>query len=109
MGRCKAAIAERVKRDTRVKVGVMAGQTVGTVITVAAGELWNVMEGRNLVVIAGGLNNILQGHGEGIGKQVRKGVRELREISHRVQIAVCTVPEVQGRGGVRVEGSNRSK
>ncbi|CAN7944272.1 unnamed protein product, partial [Ixodes hexagonus] len=98
MGRCKAAIAERVKGDTRVKVGVMAGQTVGTVITVAAGELWNVMEGRNLVVIAGGLNDILQGRGEGIGKQVRKGVKELREISHRVQIAVCTVPEVQGRG-----------
>lgn len=45
---------------------------------------------------------MLQGHGGGFAKQIAKGVNALRAVSEDVQIAVCTVPEVQ-KQGIHVE------
>ncbi|KAL3196912.1 hypothetical protein MRX96_014995 [Rhipicephalus microplus] len=44
----------------------------------------------------------VKGHGGGFAKQIAKGITELRATSEDVQIAVCTVPEVQ-KQGVHVE------
>lgn len=51
------------------------------------------------MVIIGGVNSVFQRRGRGVAKQEAKRVSELREISDQVQVAVCTVPEVEGRGG----------
>lgn len=61
-------------------------------------QLWNTMEDRNLVVIMGGVNDVLQGRGGGFAKQIARGVNELRVVSEDVQIAVCTIPEIQKQG-----------
>ncbi|KAG0411749.1 hypothetical protein HPB47_011131 [Ixodes persulcatus] len=98
MERCRRAIAERVKGDARVQIGVLAGQTMRAVIEGVKEKLWETKEGQNLVMIAGGLNDVLGGNGGGVGKQLRKGVRDLRATSDNVQIHVCTVPEVRGQG-----------
>ncbi|KAH8036588.1 hypothetical protein HPB51_002126 [Rhipicephalus microplus] len=44
----------------------------------------------------------VKGRGGGFAKQIAKGITELRATSEDVQIAVCTVPEVQ-KQGVHVE------
>ncbi|KAG0429260.1 hypothetical protein HPB47_023819 [Ixodes persulcatus] len=91
--RCRRAIAERVKGDARVQIGVLAGQTMRAVIEGVKEKLWETKEGQNLVMIAGGLNDVLRGNGGGVGKQLRKGVMDLRATSDNVQVLVCTVPE----------------
>lgn len=91
MNRCKGAVAERVRRMGGLKM-------VRTVIEGVKQKLWETQEGRNLVVISVGLNDVLRGDGGGVGKQTRKGVRSLRSTSDNVQIQVCTVPEVRGEG-----------
>ncbi|CAN8027405.1 unnamed protein product, partial [Ixodes persulcatus] len=96
--RCRGAIAERVKGDARVQIGGLAGQTMRVVIEGVKEKLWGTKEGQNLVMIAGGLNDVLRGKGGVVGKQLRRGVRDLRATSDNVQIHVCTVPEVRGQG-----------
>ncbi|CAN7991016.1 unnamed protein product [Ixodes pacificus] len=96
--RCKRAIAERVKADARVQIGVLAAQTMRAVIEGVKEKLWGTKEGQKLVMIAGGLNDVLRGNGGGVEKQLRRGVRDLRATSENVQIHVCTVPEVRGQG-----------
>ncbi|KAM7296096.1 uncharacterized protein ISCGN_021292 [Ixodes scapularis] len=98
MERCRRAIAERVKGDARVRIGVLPGQTMRAVIEGVKDKLWETKEGQNLVVIAGGLNDVLRGNGGGVGKQLRRGVMELRATSDNVEIHVCTVPEVRDQG-----------
>ncbi|CAN7947879.1 unnamed protein product [Ixodes pacificus] len=98
MERCRRAIAERVKGDARVQIGVLAGQTMRAVMEGVKEKLWGTKEGQNLVMIAGGLNDVLRGNGAGVGKQLRRGVRDLRATSDNVEIHVCTVPEVRGQG-----------
>ncbi|CAN7974835.1 unnamed protein product [Ixodes persulcatus] len=98
MERCRRAIAERVKGDARVQIGVLAGQTMRAVIEGVKEKLWETKEGQNLVMIAEGLNDVLRGNGGGMGKQLRRGVMDLRATSDNVQIHVCTLPEVRGQG-----------
>lgn len=98
MSRAGAMVKGRVGTDERVKVSTLRGQTVGAAMERAKGQLGDAKEDRGLVVIMGGVNDVLQGRGEGIAKQIAKGVRELRAVSEDVQIAVCTVPEVQWQG-----------
>lgn len=85
--------------DRRVKTGAFSGQTVRTVSEKAKEKLRETKEGQNFVVIAGGFNDVLRGKGARIGKQITKEVKDLRAMSLNVQIAVCTVPAVQGKGG----------
>ncbi|KAG0438493.1 hypothetical protein HPB47_016991 [Ixodes persulcatus] len=105
MERCRGAIAERVKGDARVQIGVLAGQTMRAVIEGVKEKLWETKEGRNLVKIAGGLNDVLRGNGGGVGKQLRRVVRDLWATSYIVQIHVCTVPEVRNNREQAFEGS----
>ncbi|KAG0437461.1 hypothetical protein HPB47_017437 [Ixodes persulcatus] len=98
MERCRRAIAERVKGNARVQIGVLAGQTMRAVIEEVKEKLWERKKGQNLVMIAGGLNDVLRGNVGGVGKQLRRGVMDLRATSDNVQIHVCTVPEVRGQG-----------
>lgn len=98
MRRAEAVIAKRVGEDPRVKASALPGKTVNAVIAKAKEQVWETMTDRHLVVIMGGVNDVFQGRGRGIAKQLAKGVSELRAIADDVQIAVCTVPEVEGQG-----------
>lgn len=95
-------IRGRVREDERVQVGVFPGQTVRVVLEKAKEKMWENMQGQNLVVIAGGTNDVLQGRGAGVRKQLEKGVKELRALCPHVQVVVSTVPEIIGKG-VHVE------
>lgn len=98
----EAEIRRWVRGDERVRVGVYPGQTVGEVMERAREQMWGNLQGQNLVVIAGGTNDVLKGRGAGVRKQLERGVRELRNLCPSVQIVVSTVPEIIGRG-VHVE------
>lgn len=98
MRRAGEVIRGRVGNDDRVHVSTLPGQTVGAVMERAKAQLWDTMEDRNLVVIMGGVNDVLQGRGGGFAKQIARGVNELRVVSEDVQIAVCTIQEIQKQG-----------
>ncbi|KAH8035909.1 hypothetical protein HPB51_011007 [Rhipicephalus microplus] len=102
MARVGEVIKGRVGDDERVKVSKLPGKRVGEVMQQAKEQLWDRMEDRSLVVAMEGVNDVLQGRGGGFAKQIAKGITELRATSEVVQIAVCTVPEVQ-KQGVHVE------
>lgn len=69
-----------------------------TVMAKAKGQLAMSSQGRNLVVIAAGLNDVLKGKGEKLGQELAKGVKDLRATAPNARIAVCTVPEVTKQG-----------
>lgn len=98
MRRAGAVITKRLGEDQRVKASTLPGKTVNVVLAEAKERVGETRTDRHLVVIMGGVNDVLQGRGRGIARQVAKGVNELRAISEDVQIAVCTVPEVEGKG-----------
>ncbi|KAL3210371.1 hypothetical protein MRX96_008887 [Rhipicephalus microplus] len=103
MARVGEVIKGRVGDDERVKVSKLPGKRVGEVMQQAKEQLWDRMEDRSLVVVMGGVNDALQGRGGRVRKADCEGDHcELRATSEDVQIAVCTVPEVQ-KQGVHVE------
>ena len=61
-------------------------------------------QGRNLVIVAGGLNDALKRHGGGLMNCLAKRVDELRTVSPWVRITVCMVPEVPLRD-ITVQGA----
>ncbi|KAG0441768.1 hypothetical protein HPB47_015853 [Ixodes persulcatus] len=63
----------------------------------AKNHLWDSMDGQNLVVIHAGLNDVLQGREQNLGRQIEAGVRKLRATAEGVQIVMCTIPEIQGQ------------
>lgn len=97
LSRCSAAIVERVKGDKRVAVGTFPGRTLADVMERAREKLAENAQARNLVIVSGGLNDVLSRKGAGIAQRLAKGVDNLREVSPRVQIVVCTVPVVPVR------------
>ncbi|XP_072143098.1 uncharacterized protein [Dermacentor andersoni] len=97
MAGCSKAIVERVKGDKRVAVGTFPGRTLSAVMERAKEKLTENAHVRNLVVVAGGLNDVLNRKGPGLAQRLAKGVDDLRELSPQVQIVVCTVPEVPVR------------
>ncbi|XP_077507309.1 uncharacterized protein LOC144116452 [Amblyomma americanum] len=88
---------EREKGDKRVAVGAFPGSKMDAVLSETKNELSKNVEERNLVVIAAGLNDVLNGEAEKVAERLAEGVDDLRAIAQQVQIMVCTVPEVQGR------------
>lgn len=54
------AVAERVKGDARVQVGAFPGQTVRTVFEKAKDKLMETKKGLNIVVIPGGVSDVLR-------------------------------------------------
>lgn len=53
--------------------------------------------GRNLVAVAGGLNDVLIRKGTGLPQRLAKGGYDLREVYPREKIVVCMVVDVQLR------------
>lgn len=98
VARCSTAIMERVEGDKRVKVGCFPGEKMQTVMAKAKGQLAMSSQGRNLVVIAAGLNDVLEGEEGKLGQEIAKGVKDLRATAPNVLISVCTVPEVTKQG-----------
>ncbi|XP_049269478.1 uncharacterized protein LOC125757675 [Rhipicephalus sanguineus] len=97
--RCAEAINERVKGDKRVSIGTFPGHTLGSVMRQASEKLAAKANRRNLVVIARGLNDVLNKESSGLATTLAKGVEDMRAVSPQVQIVVCTVPEVPVRNG----------
>lgn len=85
-----------------MQVRVFPGQTVRVVLEKAKDKMWENMQGKNLVIIAGGTNDVLQGRGTGVRKLLENAVKELRALCPHVQVVVSTVSEIIGRG-VHVE------
>lgn len=50
-------------------------------------------------MVASGLNDPLSGNGASTGKQVTKGVKDLRATFRNSQLAICMVSDVQSKGG----------
>lgn len=63
-------IRGRVRGDERVQVGGFPGQTVSVDMEKAKDRMSENMKGQNLVVKAGGTNDVLQGRGAGVQKQI---------------------------------------
>lgn len=97
--RCAEALKERVKGDKRVLVGTFPGHRLGSVMRQAREKLRSGAHGRNLVMIAAGLNDVLNKESSGLATTLAKGVDDMRAISPQVQIVVCTVPEIPVRDG----------
>ncbi|KAL3193477.1 hypothetical protein MRX96_016831 [Rhipicephalus microplus] len=81
MARVGEVIKGRVGDDERVKVSKLPGKRVGEVMQQAKEQLRDRMEDRSLVVVMGGVNDVLQGRGGGFAKQIAKGITELRTTS----------------------------
>lgn len=97
VNRFKAGLAWKVKEDERVTVQAYPGACIGKVMEGAKNHLWDSMDGQNLVVIHAGLNDVLQGREQNLGRQIEAGVRKLRATAEGVQIVMCTIPEIQGQ------------
>ncbi|KAM7297475.1 hypothetical protein ISCGN_022626 [Ixodes scapularis] len=79
-------------------------------MTTAREGVWDNREGRNLVIVHAGLNDVLKGRSQNLGKQLNVGMRKLRDVSENVHVVVCTIPEVRGQSGAterRVVEANR--
>ncbi|XP_077486776.1 uncharacterized protein LOC144098101 [Amblyomma americanum] len=98
LSRCKITIMEPVKGDKRVAVGAFPGRKMDAVLRGTKNELSKIVAERNLVVIAAGLNNVLNSEAAKVVERLAEGV-DLRAIAQQVQIVVFTVLEVQGGNG----------
>ncbi|XP_049276281.1 uncharacterized protein LOC125760359 [Rhipicephalus sanguineus] len=96
---CAEAVKERVRGDKRVLIGKFPGHRLGSVMRQANAKLATKSNGRNLVIIAGGLNDVLSNESAELATTLAKGVDDMRAISPQVQIVVCTIPEVPVRDG----------
>ncbi|KAG0430604.1 hypothetical protein HPB47_022542 [Ixodes persulcatus] len=97
MNRFKAGLVWKVKEDERVTVQAYPGACIGKVTERAKNNSWESMDGQNLVVVRAGLNDVLQGREQKLGRQIEAGVRQLRATAEGVQIVMCTTPEIQGQ------------
>ncbi|CAN7949932.1 unnamed protein product [Ixodes pacificus] len=59
--------------------------------------VWDNREGRDLVVLHAGLNDVFRGRSQNLGHQPHVGLRELRGINKNVHVVICTIPEVRGQ------------
>ncbi|KAM7303260.1 hypothetical protein ISCGN_013233 [Ixodes scapularis] len=110
VARVKRGVHNRVKGDQRVTVEVQPGKCMVDAMTAAREGVWDNREGRNLVIVHAGLNDVLKGRSQSLGKQLNVGIRKLRDVSKNVHVVVCTIPEVRGQSGVterRVVKANR--
>ncbi|XP_070395570.1 uncharacterized protein [Dermacentor albipictus] len=98
VSRIQTALLRTVQYDRRVKVECMPGARFEAVAERAKSRLKENSEGRNLVILHAGVNDVLQNRGRMLGRQIQEGVAKLRAASEAVHIALCTVPEIRGQG-----------
>lgn len=60
----------------------------------ASAKLRNTADGRNHVINAGGLNNVLNENMDGLATTLAKWIDGIRAISPQVEVAICTIPQV---------------
>ncbi|KAM7290262.1 hypothetical protein ISCGN_026909 [Ixodes scapularis] len=100
VARVRRGVHNRVKGDQRVTVKVQPGKCMVDAMTAAREGVWDNREGRNLVIVHAGLNDVLKGRSQNLGKQLNVGIRKLRDVSENVHVVVCTIPEVRGQSGL---------
>ncbi|KAH8037017.1 hypothetical protein HPB51_008343 [Rhipicephalus microplus] len=97
LNRCTEAIKERVRGDKRVAVGAFPERKLEAIMRQASAKLKTTADRRNLVIISGGLNDVLNEDAAGLAATLAKGVDDMRATSPKVQIVICTIPEVPVR------------
>ncbi|XP_075738973.1 uncharacterized protein LOC142784480 isoform X1 [Rhipicephalus microplus] len=97
LNRCTEAIKERVRGDKRVAVGAFPGRKLEAVMRQASAKLKTTADRRNLVIISGGLNDVLNEDEEGLAATLAKGIDDMRATSPKVQVVICTILEVPVR------------
>ena len=95
--RVKEGLLARVKEDGRANIVAQSGKCIVDAMAKAKEEVWDNREGENLVVVHAGLNDVLKGRSQNLGRQIEVGLRKLREVSETVQVQICTIPEVWGQ------------
>lgn len=102
VNRIRATVMDRTKGDERVQVEAMPGKGVVEVMKRVGDMVWDNMEGNNLVMVAAGLNDILNRNSIKLEAQLAKGVQEIRNRSEKTEVVLCTIPMV-GKQEIRIE------
>lgn len=97
VSRIKVGVLTRVKKDERVTVVAQPGKCLVDAMAEAKEFAWGNREGRDLVVVHAGLNDVFRGRSQNLGHQLHVGLRELRGINENVHVVICTIPEVRGQ------------
>ncbi|CAN7949379.1 unnamed protein product [Ixodes pacificus] len=97
VARIVEGVLGKVKEDERVRVEAQPGKYMVDAIAKAEELLWDNMEGENLVFFHAGLNDVLNGRSQNLGKQIEAGLGKLRVVSERVHVEICTIPRVRGQ------------
>ena len=97
VNRIKVGVLTRVKGDKRVTVVAQPGKCMVDAMAEAKEFVWANREGRDLVVVHAGLNDVFRGRSQNLGHQLHVGLRELRGINENVHVVICTIPEVRGQ------------
>ncbi|XP_075729050.1 uncharacterized protein LOC142771466 [Rhipicephalus microplus] len=97
VARVRDGVFKTVKEDGRVMMEAQSGKSMVDALAKAQEVVENSMEGENLVIIHAGLNDVLKGKDQNLQRQLKDGMRKLREASGSVHVTICTVPEVWGQ------------
>ncbi|KAG0429376.1 hypothetical protein HPB47_023691 [Ixodes persulcatus] len=84
VGQSYAGALTQNSQKNRETNAAYPGACIGKVMEGAKNHLWDSMDGQNLVVIHAGLNDVLQGREQNLGRQIEAGVRKLRATAEGV-------------------------
>ncbi|KAG0413082.1 hypothetical protein HPB47_009774 [Ixodes persulcatus] len=70
VSRCATGVASRVSGDDRVKVLAHPEKCMSEVMESAKDIVWENEQGKNLVIVHAGLNDVLNGRGHNLGRQI---------------------------------------
>ncbi|KAG0425166.1 hypothetical protein HPB47_027660 [Ixodes persulcatus] len=90
-------VLSKVIQDKMVRVEVQPGKYLLDANAKAEEVLWDKMEGENLELIHAGLNDVLNGRRQNLGKQIEAGLGKLRAVNEGVHAEICTIPRVRGQ------------
>nr|XP_037270198.1 uncharacterized protein LOC119161787 [Rhipicephalus microplus] len=97
VARVRDGAFKTVKDDGRVGVEAQSGKGMVKVLAKAQEFVEDSMEGENLVIILAGLNDMLKGKDQDRQRQLKDGMRKLRESSGSVHVTICTFAKVWGQ------------
>ncbi|KAG0436390.1 hypothetical protein HPB47_017971 [Ixodes persulcatus] len=73
----RVQVTARVNGDDRVKVLAHPGKCMSEVMESAKDIVWENQQGKNLVIVHAGLNDVLNGRGHNLGRQIEAGGEKL--------------------------------
>ncbi|XP_075559275.1 uncharacterized protein LOC142590729 [Dermacentor variabilis] len=97
VGRAEQGVMARVKADGRLQVEAQVRKGMAEAITKAREVVGDSTESDSFVIMHAGLNDVLKGKSQDLGRHIETGLSKLREASGRVHVTICTIPEVQGQ------------